>query len=317
MSDPMKSIFVTFLPVEGWYLLAPIISTISTAMVVISCIREKKHKETLGFMVLMINLADLHFCASKLLFSALDWTYGRWSCPIYDGINHFGLLASVIWGAFFGHALLQVARAQRIEVLEKSIKTYKLIGLFVPLVIAGILPFTEYAIYYEADTKLCVHYFTNTDQYPGSNLSYIFLAQVPIGVVCALSLIWYTKAYKQLRSLEVEGNMITLIFYPAIIIVCWAPILVSGLFFMSLGTVGDHKRLLSAFEAVGQLQGFLDAVIYGGGPKLFKKLCQCRKRNRKDPATQALVASYREDDSFKHEVSSLDDFKENAPLPEN
>lgn len=282
--------YIVFFPVKDFCLIAPILSTGSTFLVILYCIIKKKYKQPLGSMILLISIADCHFCLTKLIFSMNPHWYSEINCKIFDAINHFGLISSVVWGAAFGHALCHVVRTQMIEILEKKIKIYITLAVVVPLFFSSTIFVVDY-ISFKPETGECVHLIQTW-----YNIGYLFLALIPIAGSCFLSIYWYCTVYKELKGLQVEGNTLTLIAYPGIIILCWAPVLCTcvAVMWYSNKVPTEMNLLLNIFDSLGQLQGFFDAVIYGGG---VHKLCSCLNRKRNSTVSEVLLESNRGDES--------------------
>lgn len=251
---------VIFYPVRFPWAITPIISCIATFLVIVGSILTNSYKTHLGKMILLLNLADFIFAATKTV-GSLVVPQTDLLCSILNSSAHFGVVSSVVWGVCFGHALLMAAKSQTTSV-SQYFQTYRVVALLLPLVLAVTMCFSDYVI---TDGKNhCVH------RLPMGKFdtSYFIYAQVPLLSCCALSLAFYVLAFCRFKGLEIQGTSYILILYPAIMLLCWLPIMSASVTVL-LG-VNVSSKLVAFFEAMGQLQGFLDAIAYGGVTRIAR-----------------------------------------------
>lgn len=274
--------FQFFPPISG-YTVCPILSALSNVLVIFSCVYFKTYTSSLGKMILWINIWDFCYTFMKA-FGTIYQPRDDLACQVFQGIAQVGLLSSVIWGSFFAHALLKVIENKNEKSLKRFMKYYVSSSLIVSFGLSGVLIFTG-SFKYEKDLGECIHwiYYDKPDY---STLFYLF---IPILVCCALSIVWFVKAANRFENTLGEGKrskyFITLMVYPAIVLFCWTPMLVVFIFVFA-GNSQSHS-LVPMVQALNQLQGFFDAMVYGKGSytlfvQCFRSLCG--KPNNSNPA---------------------------------
>lgn len=249
---------VVFFPIMMPYLICPALSSLASFVMITLILVSKFHKESLGIMLLSVNIADFLFCFPK----AMTYLIRPWDdafCRLVQFVSHAGLISSVIWGFLFAHAMLKVITKQKFEVIRELLKPYILLSVILPVILSAQCLFSDYIIYHD-DTNTCIH----KVQAGVFDYKSLLFTGIPIVTCCVLSLIWYSFAAKMLKNFMNNSNAIytwTLVIYPAILLICWMPSLMMN----SLITFGmkPNAFLLEVFQALDQTQGFWNAVVYG------------------------------------------------------
>lgn len=269
MQDPSPVANILF-PLYWPYSIAPVLSTLSAGLATVYCIINKSYKEALGMMVFAINLSDFLFSLPKAVAIFVE-PFGQVYCQLFHGISHFGVLSSVSWSTIFAYALMVMATKLTTESLNRRMK-YFIIGanltaltLVLPTVFGG---FIEYDII-EGD-PVCVHYVPKGEV----EMKGLTLFAIPLLLALTISGVFYAKAAKKLRQLLQSGSkkyLLTLIVYPAIFLLCWIPFLLLNLFI-----IFNEKPTLILYrssQALDQMQGFFNGLVYGGSKNLLQKAC--------------------------------------------
>ena len=289
MSSSDQSIILTLFPVKMPYLAVTILSCVSTFAVIVIAIILKAYKEPLGMMVLGITISDFIFTFTKIMGSIFVPQTDS-ICNLLELICLYGIVSSVMWGAFFGHALLIISKTFRVELLEKYKKYYIIFGSIATLgyqMLNLLINQTE-SWTDQTGEKKCIHRtFPGTFDYT----FWIYLA-FPLLLGFTLSVIWYAKAAKNFRVLIAGDNakhLLTLIVYPAIMLICWFPLIAVNILSQFGVTVSLQVQALTL--AFGQLQGLLNALIYGVSKNALvaNTLCFCcfqKKNNRINNAVE-------------------------------
>lgn len=292
-----SEIVIPFFPISPYYLICPLISVISAFAVITLSILTGQHKEPLGKMVIIILALDTIFCV-PVIAAGHPYEKSGILCEVLIFIVHFGWEASCIWSALFAYSLLNIIKNLTSTSIENKMRWYMLAGLVFPLFHTVGAIFTDY-VQYDSHMKQCVHV-AIPDKFDGS---YFFVTSLPIIMCCFLSLVWYGMAAKHLKRIFSESknsDVIILLLYPSIMILCWGPnvILNSSIIF---GQSPD-PTLIQLFQGICKLQGFFNAVVYGCSKKMLKetrKLRYCRcLGNEKD------IELYRSFDNIETEENN-------------
>ena len=269
------------------YLITPALSAFATLIAILNCLFTKLYNDPLQKMVLFINLADFLYCAtylSSIFITTYTDTYCRITFPVYV----FGNQSAMIWAAMFGHGLYTYIKTRKIEKLSSNLKYYMFFAVLLPLLFAAsISAFTDYQ---KSDPQrhACVHKIEGEPDY-----SSLFILFLPLYLYFLLNLIFYAVAIKKLRGLlkeENQGGVLILAMYPAVLILCYVPCGVGYLYSFFGGKVSTPVR--NWLYSVAQLQGFFDAIVYGGG---ITNVCKKFKR---------MICICSEDD-FNHETINI------------
>ena len=297
---PLNEVSIIFLPTDWASAISLLISSLATTLVVIYGVHNKIYKHVLGKMVLIVNAADLAFCliylSVRFLAPANDM-----QCKIVQAFAHSTLIFSLLWGTFFGHSLYIMSKYQNLSALQKSYKDYIRISVVFSLGLGIATIFTNYT-QFSATEKSCVHLVRAHE----TDVTLIIFSQIPISVVCLLGVFWYISAGLMLKKgtgLTRINNILTLLIYPGIVIICWLPVnivtvcLTAGVT-ISRGVDGVTKNLY-------QLQGLFDAMGYGIAPVMKKR---CASNNQVD-----IEYSEDEDAEINKRCSSLIQNEEEHP----
>lgn len=276
-----QPIYVPFFPYTSLGLIGPITSTIACTFVLIICLLNRLHKETVvGWMAAWILGADILFSFPKIIDYFMPSSTTFW-CRFTEAIVLFGVQSSFIWSAFFGHLLYVVSTNSRVDELSRFKKAYILFAVFLPAISAISMTFTPYVMI-DPDTKLCAH-----PVYQGHvDFLYLFLMSIPLMTCCLLSIIWYVLAGIQLRKHLDRGStieLLVLVLYPGILLVCWVPNLVLNMYIFIGGHEVPNKTIMVGFVTLGHMQGFLDAIVYVKARMVvrgLKRLCPKRHEEK-------------------------------------
>lgn len=268
MTEPTE---IDFLPYNAPFLIASGLSATATAVMLVTALAKKFYKEPLGLMIIAVNLTDFIYCFTKITATFYHPT-SNIGCNIIEAITHFGLMSAAICGALFGHALCQVIIHQGLQILLQCIRIYFTAAILPSFIVSIILVLRNY-VRYSSSKDTCVHVI-----YPGEfDYDYAIFTTLPLILACVLSVMWYIRASQRLRYFVDRRNiknLYLLMIYPGIVLVCWMPTLTKNTM-ISLG--GTVPFVVSRIAIVlSQLQGFLDAIVYGGQSIKLK----CRKSRR-------------------------------------
>ena len=290
MSDP-SVIEIYFYPISIGDSISTFLSAVATCLVVILGSAYKIHEKPLGKMILTVNFLDLIFCLTKLsvfVFPPSSTPY----CKVLQAFSQSSLLASILWGTFFGHVLFRVVKYQRIEAIQSPFKWYVLISVVTAGGLGLATAFTEF-IHYSDTKKACVHPVTAGTL----DVTNLVFGVIPIGTCCFSGIAWYVLAAVILRNSRIvlKGrDLLALLVYPGIIIICWMPELTVN---MTASLVGFNVSdvLNGILQNIFLLQGFLDAVVYGMIPNM-REICKGRKSTYERPSLS--IASSKESEYF-------------------
>lgn len=260
-------ISIVFLPTDWLSAITILLSSTAGIFVVIYGMYNKIYQHVLGKMVLIVNAADLAFCLVSLS-PRMYPPRGDLHCKIVQAIAHSTLIYSLLWGTFFGHALYTITKHQNILALQRSFSGYVKYSIIISLGLGIATFFTDYT-QYSATQGLCVH--LALPNVPDFTL--IAFSQIPITLTCVMSFVWYIRAgtvIKKGSGITRMNNILTLLIYPGIVIFCWLPVNIvttSVIFGRAVNPMVDEVT-----KHIYQLQGLLDALVYGIAP-VMKKLC--------------------------------------------
>lgn len=267
-------------PIEMPYLIAPIVSMFSTAMVLIVGLIYKSYKAPLEAMIMWINFADFVFSLSKTVGSVFD-ILSPGTCLILQITSQFGMISSVFWGAFFAHALLTASYHQETQIIVKNHRAYLIFAVYLPIIMVSSLIFLRFSEYSD---KMCIHK-VYEDQF---DYGYIFLTAVPAIISCCLSITWYLMAARRIKSMiSMEGSkeLLTLIVYPAILVICW--LLPMTIYLCLALGCSINPIWVNIGQTMDQLQGVLDAIVYGGSKNNLRQICKCKCKVRQINSNQS------------------------------
>ena len=266
---------VKFFPPGIYFAIASALSSVTSSLVSILCLRTGLYKDALGFMIFAINFSDAIFFTVKL-FASIFQPQSEGSCDLALSIGYYGLISSVFWSALFGHALYTVSRKQSPYTLPKYTLIYKIVALGLPLALTFLQVPTNLIIY-SPEAGACVHRFYQNK----ADITYISFMYLPIGGSLLMSIVWYVMAAFKFKKMVNRANsteMFTLLIYPAILLLCWGPIFIKN--FLVVLDIKLSDGLSFAIQITSLLQGFFDALVYGVSKKRYKQICSfliCKK----------------------------------------
>lgn len=261
------------------FLICPSISVLAIILTLIRCLKLGSYKDTLGKMVICLSISDLLYCAPLLIAKVLPTPIGSSTptCLILTMASSFGLISSAVWAASFAHALLTALRRQSQD-LQGMVKYYITLTIMLPLVATGIIKYIEFMTDLEA-TSTCVHWVFKSD------LKLVLFHDLTLLISFILSLYSYLQAIIEVKLIGLEDQSSNescgVLVYPLIAFICWAPIIVSSLYFkFTSHPIKDAGLYGLYFIMFGQLQGFFHAMSYGGLQVFFAKMFCCCRRTR-------------------------------------
>lgn len=265
------------------------LSSFATFLVLILVTKTKLYKEPFGFMVFWVIFTDFLMSFPRLV-AAVFPPQNELTCRILLSITHFGLISSLFWSSFFGHALLTFLKTEDVNAVSKVKKYYIFFAVFCVLLHSAVVLITDY-IQYSDKLNTCVHHKIKGEL----DMQVMFFTTAPMAITFALSLFWYLLAAFKIRSVMRKGHgsqILKIMLYPAILFICWTPYSVANLmvdFGLEISCV-----LVKLARSIGPLQGFLDCVIFGSSRRFFrevkcKSLCNCLKRKEKKPRLDTSV----------------------------
>lgn len=275
-------VYVPFYPNDTYTMICTTVSLISAVLVLIMILVTKINREPVGSMVTSILLVDIVYCSAKAIdFLTPSHKKTNFECQVVEIFAHFGVTASFFWSAFFGHALLLISKTHNIDSVSNVLKYYIGISTGTGVLFAAVTPLFDFVTLYDngIDEAYCSHKI----QAGRVDWSYIILADVPLVVCCLFSIYWYVRTWSLIKNWITGGNakvMLILTLFPAILLICWIPALILNTITIFGGQ--PHQSIFVLVQAIGNLQGFFDALAYGGSRKAIRDLLCCKcfgKRN--------------------------------------
>mgnify|MGYP000892793764 FL=1 len=275
-------VFVAIFSTNPYPLAAAAISIVAALLALLVIMSSRHYKEPLGKMIFWLLLGDLFFYLPKVV---LGFPYEKsdFICSLGIIPSKFGMSMAFFWSTAFAHAFYSAIRHDDAGVIHKNMKYYVIINTTLSIsqaVAAGLTDFIQF----DEDSKGCVHFLNEG----AIDYLMIFLGQLPLGGVCLLSIIWYLLGLWLLRKRFPFANrrdLLSILLYPTILLVCWLPVM--GLSLSTSFGVVFEKNILIYAEILGNLQGFFDALAYGGTNDKMKKAIRkfgkrcCKKRGRR------------------------------------
>ena len=165
-----------------------------------------------------------------------------------------------------------------IEALQKVMKYYISLAITIPLsisLVAMVLGYTQHSY----EKKACVH----RQILHQLDIEFLLYTNLPMIITCSISIIYYVRVFTKLRKVlrtQDPKELLVLLLYPGIFIVCWTHSLCSANTIQSFGVLFD-RNLIAILRGLAQLQGFMDALVYGEGSKgMIRRSCAAMKRCR-------------------------------------
>ena len=267
---------VAFFSTELQFKICVGLSLSFTLLMLLLSLTSKLYKEILGKMVFLILLADFFFVLPKLI-AFFDFRKSYWKCNIMQAISHFGLISSFLWSACFGHALLTLTKRENISDVKNNMTLYISLAVLSPFLSTVISMYTGFVVYLD-ETNTCVHQVVVGQ----TDYQYILFTDVPLLLACSFSLFSYICAARDIRRLmspEYRKEVLTLMVYPGILLLCWLPNLIVNA--MLIAGIRTSTTLNTDLQVLAHLQGFLDALVYGGSRNVLEKMCKPLRRFRR------------------------------------
>ena len=281
MDSLQDTIIIPYYKTDPLLLITPTLSDISAVTVLFLCFATRAFRDPLQIMVIMINFVDVLLYSARISVALIP-PASTLHCKILHTFTTFGTQSTVLWGAFFGHGLHMVIKNDLKYSIRYCLKYYILFATIFPLFMSiGVTMFANYVQY--SDNFGCYH------EIQQGSLDYVSLCCriFPMSLAVFLSIYWYSKTIFKVRAaIEREYGDATgikmLAIFPAILLLCWVPSGVTTVM-QALGMkVADSIHF--AVWSLAHLQGFFNALTYGGGvknvaKKFFMVVCRCDCRD--------------------------------------
>lgn len=290
------------------YIIPSLLSAISTGTVLIASIIGKFWKRPLSSMIFGIILAD--FIYSMATISVLvQFPESNKGCLVRHSINIFGITFSASWAVLFGHGFYNVLKHKSTGVLSKYLRYYTPISLVLPVISSSCVFLAKNILLREPGVCVYRLYLGELDWFVLIHL------QLPFATTITLCIAFYILSLAQLRKIVIEGKVtegLTLMMYPAILIVCWGPLL-SMQAMAELG-MKTSDGLAKTLRVLSHLMGFFDALVYGEGAKgplraclksCRRKACPCLRRSKKQRDGQENTGEFLQINSSVEEYQQM------------
>lgn len=230
----------------------------ATALLVVLGFYYKIYQNMLGKMVLIVNTADFICILLKLFGFILKPTNDAY-CRSVLSISQVAMIMSFIWGVFFAHTLYKSVEQQSVQSVQQIYKYYWIISSMVAIALGFGVLFTNY-VFYNENLKTCVHrvYFRRFDP------TMTFLTIIPTFVLCILCIIWYALGAKNMKKLIPDirrRDLLPLLLYPAIVIICYFPCLITNT--LIIFEILPSERISIVLRNIIHLHGFFNVLAYG------------------------------------------------------
>ena len=285
------------------YVIPITLSLAAATIISLACLLSRNRKKPLTIMVLLISLSNIIFDASKLLSLAIE-AKTQFTCQIYEAVSLFGFLSSITFAACFGHALFMVLKSKDIRILSKMVKYYFYMGTIYPFVNAVASMYFN-SVYYLQYASECVYQIDrNTQNWP----RHVFW-HVPLAIAVLLSLLWYRASFLQAQNLRIantEKQSLTLLVYPGILVVCWAPVCITEV--IAELDPYTHYNSMKWFKMLAYSMGLLNAIAYGEEVvRLVRQICFKPTKNTINISEQGNKSEYLISNTTKTRIDFYDD----------
>lgn len=270
---------------SDYLLIPPIISSVSTAFVIIVSLSFKLHKSPLGIMILGINFSDFVYAFTKSIGPFIP-VESNAPCMILVFVGNISLRASILWGALFGHALLITITHHGLHILRMKIKWYLFFSIMIPFALSIPYLFLSY-VRYDESAGICIII-------SEAVLNFVLLKTTPIILGIFLSMYWYIRAARnlaQIMAIKSKGQLLTLLVFPMIELICWLPAITTQLIQKLDGPSESYPNALSkTLQSFAYLQGFFDAMVYGRSVNMLGMIWQKCRRGSSDNGDRGILS---------------------------
>lgn len=237
------------------------ISLVATSLLIVLGFYFRIYERRLGKMVLVVNTADFIYILLKLLgfiYKPTDDVY----CRVTGAIAHAALMMSFTWVVFFAHTLYESVKQhnlQDFQTTQTDFKYYWIISTTICSILGFGVLLTDYVSYSDS-LQTCVHrvYFREFDFTMGC------LAIIPTFILCFLCITLCFLSAKNMKKLIPDirkRDLLPLLLYPAIMIICFFPAMIANT--MIIYQILPSTGLGIVLKNLIQLHGFFDVLAYG------------------------------------------------------
>ena len=277
----------------------------------------KTYKRPLGFIVLMISIADLLFIFPT---SALFKDKTDQICAFAAAISQYGTISSFFWVACFAHALKSMFCNVDDQTIRRNLRKYFIISQFTPILFSIYDYFIQlFKAYNDATTEksYCYHHIN-----PGSfDLPFAISLSIPALLTAGYITYCYCVVSSVMNGLfRSKHKFISLMLFPVLLIISWMPMLVYQIIITFFPKLMDETSFEVLFNLM-LLQGFFNALAYGVSHRLLNQIkeswCRCFRRKRigcdeKHTSPEGI----RDSDIKAHLIGSTRSVTESTGLPE-
>ena len=252
--------------------IASVLSVMASAVILLTFFKREIKNNYWEKMTFWLILGDFIFFLPKAILG-LPIPKSIGFCLISALLVEAGGNSAFFWAPVFAHALYLLAKHKSVIVIEKCWLYYFSFAVVLPIISGIAIIFADYIQYNSKDDK-CVHY-----AYDGEvDWGYVIFAFLPTIIAVFPCILFYILAGCYLRQQLPEEKRIEIFvigLFPAVLLICWMPILTASI--VGYFDVFPPDGLMLAFQTLANLNGFFDALIYGGTFKslrtLFVKSC--------------------------------------------
>ena len=240
---------------------------------ILTCVM-KNHKEPLIKMILAISVLDIVFATSNLLLiEAMELKVDR-LCTLASVLRALSYVGSLLWTAFFAHTLYSCLKQETTHIMKDLYSKYLWLSL-------GF--FTLYSIWIILVVSFTDTDYSEVDSY-NRTLFDLLWTSIPIVTVVLYNTICYLRVIRKIRT---SGSTpLELLFYPSVLIICLLPVQFLVLCEYFVDNCYASLGVFSYASVFANLQGLLNAIVYGiAHIKLkhcTKLCCKPRKTNQID-----------------------------------
>ena len=231
----------------------------------------RNYKEPLIKMVLMICFADIIFATTNILLGGVTTTNLLWICDVVGIFRVSSYIASLTWTCFFARALYVCVVHENARILAEKFQKYFIYSIPIP-VFYGI--YASQATCFSPNWVYCMQ-----KESRGASSTELTLTFFPAIIVIIYTTYCYGVVMKKLRMTG-HSTPFELLIYPAVLLLCLVPAEAVTVYKWVYYECANSLGIFSFAVATMNLQGLLNAFVYGFSHINFKK---CKKR-RNDTA---------------------------------
>ena len=181
----------------------------------------KHFKGSINVMIHGIILSDFCYSLFAILLYKLN-IHTQELCNVIASVETYARISSFTWSACFAHALVSAFDIQDPGTFKIRVRWYCFLSLFIPLFFAVYLNIIEYYQPYilPSGVSVCSHNFAG-DSF---DLQMFTLYSLPLTLVFLYTAGCFFLAIAKMRG-GGSRELLTLLIYPIITILCWSPYL--------------------------------------------------------------------------------------------